>query len=288
MAKEDVTVDDGGSWDAYANKSAEEAITEIYQRATTHSSKARNWYWDSIKGMRWRSWGIRALSFLLLLFGIVLPLIAAISSDDKTTLSLTQIGVVAIAVAGLMQAADKIFGWSSGWLRYMNTVTAMESATRQFELDWADHFLAKSGPLDDSDKATLFQLAKRLHVEISQLQSDETSKWCAEFNSGLAVLNDLIKSQRESAEKAVATMQKTQQAGGIEVELVHKATPQAVKLSIDDESAEDFTGTAWSRLRVTPGQHQITLLTGATPPQVVKRIVEVPPGGVARIKIDVP
>ena len=288
MAKKDITIEELGAWNSYADKTAGEAIPEIYRRATTHSKNARKWYWDSIKTKRIWSWGIRILSFVLLVIGIVLPLIAAISTDDKNTLLCTQLGVVALAVAGLMQAADRIFGWSSGWLRYMTTVTAMEAATQQFELDWANHFLMKTGPAEDSDKEPLFQLAKRLQDELSKRQSDETDKWCAEFNNGIAVLNDLIKSQRESAEKAVEEMQKSQKVGSIEMKLVHGAAPKMVKVSLDGGSEEDFNGTVWSKLRVEPGQHEVKVKNAATPPQIVQKIAEVPPGGVARIEVELP
>ena len=288
MAKKNITVEELGAWDSYANKAAEEAIPEIYRRATTHSKNARKWYWDSIKSKRIWSWGIRILSFTLLVVGVVLPLVAAISTDDKNTLLCTQLGVVALAVAGLMQAADRIFGWSSGWLRYMTTVTAMEAATQQFELDWANHFLKKTGPPENSDKALLFQLAKRLQDELSKRQGEETDKWCAEFNNGIAVLNDLIKSQRESAEKAVESMQKSQKVGSIEMTLAHGTATQMVKVSLDGGSEEDFNGTVWTRLRVEPGLHEIKVKTAGTPPHIVQKIAEVPPGGVARIEAKLP
>ena len=57
--------------------------------------------------------------------------------------------------------------------------------------------------LTDNDKRILFQSAKRLEEDISKMRSDETEKWVAEFNTSLALLSDLIKSQRESSEKAV-------------------------------------------------------------------------------------
>jgi len=120
----------------------------------------------------------------------------------------------------------------------------MEAATRQFELDWGDYFLKKTEPLNDSDRQALFQLARKLQNELSSRQSDEASKRCAEFNRGLAVLNDLIKSQRESAEKAVEEMGKSQAAGSIEVTLVHSAGPKPIKMSLDGGSAEVFNGTA--------------------------------------------
>ncbi|MBT3286328.1 MAG: DUF4231 domain-containing protein [Victivallales bacterium] len=288
MSKGNITVESSGAWDAYANNKPEEAIPEIYRRASAHSKKACKWYWDSIESKRKWSWRIRMLSFSLLVLGVVLPLLAATCAEDIDTLLCTQVGVASLAAAGLLQGADKIFGWSSGWLRYMTTVTAMEAATRQFELDWADYFLRKTEPLNDSDKQALFQLAKKLQNELSSRQSDETSKWCAEFNSGLAVLNDLIKSQRESAEKAVEAMGKSQAGGSIEVTLVHSAAPKPVKMSLDAGDAEVFSGTVWSKLHVEPGQHEVKVTTDTTPPQTVQRIAVVPQGGVARVEVIVP
>jgi hypothetical protein len=59
----------------------------------------------------------------------------------------------------------------------------------------------RHGGLVGTDKRPLFDLAKRLEDDIRKLQSDETQKWCAEFNSSLALLSYLIRSHLESSEK---------------------------------------------------------------------------------------
>jgi hypothetical protein len=103
----------------------------------------------------------------------------------------------------------------------------MESLTHKFELDWANYMINKVEPLNNNDKRPLFDMAKRMEENITKLQSDETDKWCAEFNSSLAMLNDLIKSQRTSAENTAeiaraalvaqeAARKKAQKSGGHE------------------------------------------------------------------------
>jgi hypothetical protein len=204
MKSKNVKVRELVAWDIYADAGAAKALPEIYEHAEKTSQTARDWYWRSIKSKRITSLGVRFLSFLLVVFGAVLPIFAGLADEVMTRLYCTQIGVASLAVAGLLQAADKVFGWSSGWLRYMTTVTAMEAATRKFDLDWANYMISKAGVIGDDDKRPLFELAKGLEEEVTRLQVDETDKWFAEFNSGLALLNDLIKSQRESAEKTAA------------------------------------------------------------------------------------
>ena len=134
--KKDVKVDRLGGWDDYAEKNAAEALPQIYNRVEASSKAARDWYWDSIASKRNASLAVRLLSFLLLVLGAALPILAGIYGEPQTRLLFTQLGVAALAIAGLSQAADRIFGWSSGWLRYMTTATAMENVTRRFELDW--------------------------------------------------------------------------------------------------------------------------------------------------------
>ena len=167
--KEDVKIKELGAWDEYANVTADKALPEIYEHAQKTSNAAREWYWKSIRSKRRSSLVVRFLSFLLLVCGAVLPILSGLSNEVATRLHFTQFGVAALAVAGLLQAADRIFGWSSGWLRYMTTATAMESVTRKFELDWANYMINKAEAVSDNDKRPLFELAKRLEDDICKL-----------------------------------------------------------------------------------------------------------------------
>jgi len=292
MAKADITTTTLLAWDKYKDKPVDEALKSIYEHAISTYRTVSSWYWTSIKTKRNTSLGVRGMSVLLLTIGTLLPILAALWGDPKVRLQCTQWGVAALALGGLLQVADRIFGWSSGWLRYMTTVTAMENLTRKFELDWARYVLNRTGALNESATSQLFDLAKRFEDDIVKLQSDETDKWVTEFNTGTALLGDLIKSQRESGEKAIeearaafAAQQKAKQNGALELTLVHKANVEPVTVAIDESSQEDFTGTVWSSLNVPPGQHTISVVTKGATPQTIKKVVEIPSGGVARVEV---
>lgn len=300
MAKTDIKTTTLLPWDKYKAKPCDEAVQSIYEHASGTSVTICQWYWTSIRTKRKTSLCCRFLTFALLILGTVLPILAALKSEPEVRLQFTQFGVAALAFGGLLQVADRVFGWSSGWLRYITTVTAMENLTRKFELDWAGYILNLRGALTESDSKQLFDLAKRFEDDIVQLQSDETDKWVIEFNSGLALLGDLIKSQRESGEKAIEASraaitaqqvaaqegQKSKQRGAIEVTLVHKAEAKPVTVSIDENAKEEFIGTVWSRLNLPTGQHIISVATVETTPQVIKKVVEIPAGGVVYVEVE--
>ena len=282
-------IKDVGSWDEYSNKNVNEALPEMYKHAKKFSEETRSWYWKSIKSKRLSSQITRFLSVILLICGVILPLLSGLFTDATTRLNYTQTGVITLAIAGLIQAADRIFGWSSGWLRYIMTVTEMESITRKFDLDWANYMINKTGQIEENDKRALFELVKQLENNIIKLQSDETQKWFTEFSNSMTLLNDLIKTQRESAEKAVENAQSKldeQKPGGIEITLKHKADPLPVLISIDENAPDSFAGTIWSKLNISPGQHTVCISIDKPVEYKIKKIVEIPSGGTAKVEIN--
>jgi SMODS and SLOG-associating 2TM effector domain 2 len=239
-----------------------------------------------------------SLSFTLalLIVGTVLPILAALGKGPEGRLLFTQIGVAALAFAGLLQVSDRTFGWSSGWLRYITTVTAMEGLTRKFELEWASYILEKGSSIGAADTKVLFDLAKRFEDDVAKLQSDETSKWVTEFSSSVALLGELIKSQRESGEKTVEAAravrekaaqesEKARKQGAVQLSIVHKAAPVAVNISIDAEAAQQFLGSSWVKANLEPGQHTVTVTTNDATPQTIQQVADVPPGGVAKVEV---
>jgi len=295
----DISTQNLSPWDEYKDKKPNEALASIYAHVATVSSMMCAWYWGSIRRKRSTSLSIRAIAFVLLVFGTALPIFAAIQIEAADKLLCTQWAVALLAVAGLSQVADKVFGWSSGWMRYITTVTTMENLTRAFELEWANYIVSKNAPLDSADVKILFELAKGLEQELTKLQADETSKWVAEFNTGISLLESLIKTQREETDKkldAIRTTLTTQESaakteenaklpGALEVTLTHKAEPKMVRIALDKESPVEFLGLTWARLNISPGQHVLSIQSISDPPQTIEKVVEIGPASVAKVEI---
>lgn len=291
MAKPDIRSESMLKWDEYKDKSFDLALPSIYGRADIDGKRYASWYWTSIETKRNTSLGVRFLTFILLIFGTLLPVAAGLLEKPDAKLTLTQLGVCALALGGLLQVGDRIFGWSSGWIRYISTATAMENLLRKFEMEWAGYVIDKLGKLSDSDTKPLFDKAVQLQEGLIKLQIDETESWKAEFNTGGALLGDLIKSQRESADKAQEAARATQasqkttdeaaekakQTGAVEVTFVHKSTPVEVGIAVDDSLAEKFTGLVWSKLKIPPGQHKVVITPSGSTSPLIAKVVDIKP-----------
>jgi hypothetical protein len=271
------------TWDRYKDKSPSEALDQIYRDAQTSSATKRNWYWTKIKVHRWWSRSARGWALALLVLGTALPLVAGLSDNPSHRLACTQGAIIILAVAGLIQVADKTFGWSSGWTRYITTATAMGNATDVFDMAWSKHLISKTTPLDASDMQTLFALAEQLERDLIKLVSDETNGWITEFNAGINLLDAVIKTQREDTQKqldalrtaslkaqedaktegkareaAAAAAAKAKEPGMVDLMLTFKGEPKPVTIMLDGTVVvQEFLGTAWSSPKLAPGLHTI-------------------------------
>lgn len=297
MSKPNISTEKLSSWDEYNEKQPAEALDLIYTHAQANSQKVCSWYWRSIGVKRRTSQVVRIIAVLLLILGTTSPLVAAIRETAQDKLLFTQLGLGALAIAGLLQLADKVFGWSSGWMRYITTVTTMENLTRVFQLEWGKYLISKSGPLSAVDVKALYDLAQKLEQELAKLQEEETTKWIAEFNTGISLLDTLIKTQREETNKkldAIRTSIGTQQAeekaklpGALEVTIRHKDAPKNITIALDDETPVDFLGPVWARLEVSAGRHLLRVRTSSEPPQKIERVVEIKPDTTTKEEISV-
>jgi hypothetical protein len=302
MAKKtDISTKKLEEWDKYKGQTPEDIAKFIYAHIEVTSVSMCNWYWTSISSKRVTSFVIRIIAFILLILGTTLPIFAAIQDKPEEKLLLTQLAVGFLAIAGLSQIADKVFGWSSGWMRYITTVTTMENLIRAFQMEWAKYLVAKTSPIDSSDAKTLFDLAKGLEQELVKLQAEETTKWVVEFNTGISLLDTMIKTQREETDKkleAIRTSLTSQEAsakaeekaklpGSLEIKLTFKAEPKKLKISLNNETAIEFLGNSWSRLELTPGRHLVKLVTTSETPRTIERIAEVKADSLTIIEIAV-
>lgn len=297
----DITNDKLDSWNNYKGKEPEEVIETVYTRIQNTSRTICDWYWASIGKKRKVSYIVRLLAYALLAIGTTLPLIAAVKITSAEKLTFTQWGIACLVLAGLAQLGDRVFGWSSGWMRYVTTVTAMENLTRSFQMAWGKYLVSKTVPLEIADAQALFELASGLELELTKLQAEETSKWVSEFNTGIQLLDNMVTKQREETDKQLEAIrtnlasqvsaavidEKAKVPGSLEVKLIFTADPKLIKIGLNNNTQEDFLGNSWTQLDVSVGRHILRITTTSAPFRRIERIVEVKPDALTTLDVSI-
>ncbi|MCE7057980.1 SLATT domain-containing protein [Algoriphagus sp. AGSA1] len=296
-----IKTSNSSEWDELKNKSIDESLKVIYDWINLKSREMCDWYWQSIKEKKISSLLSRSIAVFFLIVGTIFPLLAAVMDPAKLKLLFTQLGVAMLVIAGLLTLADRIFGWSSGWMRYIQTVTSMENLVGVYKIEWANYIALKTTPLEMADLIVLFNLTIALHNELLKLLSEETNKWIIEFNASISLLEATIKAQRDEAEKKLDVIrtnlsesnkeelakknaeEKTKKNGSIQVFFSFKDNkPEALKLNLDDSGTFDFLGLSWAMLDVKPGTHILNINTTTNPIVVRKIIIDVKPSETAK------
>lgn len=280
------------AFDDFVGGSPMESAHRIFELVESHAAEARAWYWRSIQGKRLGSLFVRAISYVAAALGTTAPVVAAIRRSVEERLIITQLGVACLVVAGMVILADRLFGWSSGWLRYVSTVLAMERHTQQFRLEWAAYLIVRgTRELTREDTKALFEIARRFQLEVDARTKEETDGWVAEFNSGMAALNQMIQVQREASEKAAqqareAADEKRAQAqpGAIEVRVLQVTTPlRSVTLEMHLNgsccASASFTGTSWAKTDLAPGLYSVRVILDEGAPESIEATKVVPVQG---------
>jgi hypothetical protein len=132
------------------------------------------------------------------------PLLAGFYRGEHNALHALHIiegGYVSLAVAAGLVAFDRFFGQSSGWIRYMMTLAAVERLIAEFQTDWArllQEAEATPGPASKSD--AFLERAADARRQLFDLVEAETALWASEFRTSLSELDLIVHRDQHGSE----------------------------------------------------------------------------------------
>jgi conflict system pore-forming effector with SLATT domain len=240
--------------------------------ATTHLESLRvyaerkidgdlSWYYRRKSGRAFTSQALRFFAVALTVLGGLVPVVISLFGSRPpwgwlapfASIRIGQLGYLFLALAGGLFLLDKYFGYSSGWMRYVLAMQAIEKAREGFRLDWTGLCrtlsTAQTGTQEYSEVVErMIQRVRSAIVEVKEQSEKETQAWILEFQTNLAQLEKDLKSQMEAG-----------RPGGVDVEVTDgRKADTPVELSLDGMIADRFSGTAGSIGYVAPGLHRVT------------------------------
>lgn len=131
----------GVEFPAWDSQDVWKSLQTLFVATVKQGESAIAWYRDNIRMKRLGSQILRSAAIVLASIGALLPLVVAAASrfDQSNTWKNwvdAQWGYIAFATAAACVAADKFYGFSSGWIRYMKTQMALEGALTDLRYDW--------------------------------------------------------------------------------------------------------------------------------------------------------
>jgi hypothetical protein len=259
-----------------------ESLLQLYSTTLKQGGSAVDWYRVNIRSKRAGSQIIRLLAILLFSVGALIPLvinIARIEGDQKGLLD-PQWGYISFATAAAFLAADKYYGFSTGWIRYIKTQLALERALADLRYDWLilTAKITNQQPSPDQIQAVVQKLKDFVDFVRTQIEQ-ETEAWVVEFQASLSDLTASLKAETEATKP-----------GTVQVTVTNSDKFEKIMAVLDQVTEMMLHGNQCLFPSVAPGVHGV-MVRGTTEDgkeSTGTAVVTVTAGAQASVSITVP
>lgn len=236
-----------GEFPKWRTEEPERSLDDWFRWLSGKSQKQIQWYEDRRRPQKWKSQSIRWVALTLAGAGALCPLLAPL--DILQDLPLAELGYILLALGGMALTFDRMYGFSSSWLRYARTQLNLEIAQQEFLLDWALLQTRKASPTE------AVKLMKSFSSRFTGIQKQETDAWITEFRNNLSEIEEKLKTSREE-----------RKPGGIKLKVHNARDFSKVDVLLNNEPRKEMEGISETLIDlVPPGHHELLLIgTDAT------------------------
>jgi hypothetical protein len=285
----------------------------VEQQADT----AGAWYLRHKGTKSWFSRYMRLGVILATSLGALLPIAGEIWSDRLGWARSGLVPALLVGIAAALLGADRAFGFSTGWIRYITTAAMIRKALEEFRLDWALKMSQAATPPTNDQVADLVRSAKAFRLAVEGSVLDETRAWAVEFQNALAQLEkeanekfaqltdqarqeakearDKAEQQRVQAAQQQQTSAEAARPGSIELSVPNsnQADDRTVKVQMEGDGVsvvDMMVGSQrWSRIGLRPGTYRLIVSAqSAKQPITDQAVCVIKPGEVLRAELKLP
>jgi hypothetical protein len=227
-----------------------ESLESLRGFIVQEGTQASDWYLQKRRGKRRGGQITRISAMIVVTLAGVLPVLVKMLPESSKLVIDPAWATVLLAIAGLLVSFDYFFGFTSGWVRYLEARQKILRTLNEFQFDWealrTNWATPEPGP--EQVRSALLCLKTTL-LKIEQIVEDETSVWATEFRTTVQKLDEAA---RAKAEAAPATV-------GATVTVTNGAGIGTWALSVNDGSPEPHSGDHCALVGLRPGPHKFVV-----------------------------
>lgn len=178
-------------------------IEKLYSYANGYKEGLCQWYWRGITRKRRAAFLLLIMVFTLVILAtfIQTAVVNYYQGDAREQFFLSQLAFGLFALSIVFLLIDKVFGWTSGWVRYIKTVHDIEMSHNDFTSKWISNNSLNEHDFDTCYKNAL-QLVKEFIQSVDGFQKRETDEWSMQFGDSLNQLGTMLKANQQENSKS--------------------------------------------------------------------------------------
>ncbi|MDU0457641.1 MAG: SLATT domain-containing protein [Geobacteraceae bacterium] len=254
-------------WDTNDKQSS---IAKLFHCVVAHAREQIKWYDERRKPKRLCAQAVRGLALFLATLGALCPLVTPVL-DEYWKSQLPTLGYVFLAIGAALVGFDRLYGFSSSWMRFTSTQLSLEMLLKEFQFDW---LLMQSQPFSET---TSIQKLKDFASKLDGIVKQETDAWITDFKSNIAELEKMLKTGADE-----------RKPGAIKLTITNAKSFKVFSIYVDGAFNKKIDGVTEALLdMVSPGRHEVSIsaVDMAGNEQKETKVVEVAANTIASVEI---
>jgi hypothetical protein len=267
----------------------DQELQKLYEAVVAKTEEAIRWY-DRHKGHhKRRAVLFRGSAVVLAGLASIVPIAVSMFPLEWQPQRWVPVASILAALSASCIGLDRLYGFSSNWMRYLTALLELQSHLEVLQFSWARRALESRllGPTNKEENlaASLNQLQATL-TSVNQALRTETLEWITHFSGALQELDKSVSAQRSAALTPLALPPPTQ--GALKVQLVglEALDDHRYEFFLDDASQGEYASVTKAFTGLTPVQHllRVTAKRGGKPVSV-EDVVTIKPGETTAVTV---
>lgn len=273
----------------------EQKIEKLYSYANEYKEGICQWYWRGIARKRRAAFLLLIMVFALVILATFIQTVVVnyYQGDAGGQFFLSQLAFGLFAVSIIFLLIDKVFGWTSGWVRYIKTVLDIERIHNDFTSKWIS-----SNSLNEHDFDACYQNALKLVKDfiqsVDEFQKRETDEWSMQFGDSLNQLGAILKANQQGNSKSTSVQNGNSQQekwdgmvfwGALNIYLTNSSSQKIIKVLMKKGTKtlneKEFSAGCWGVTDISPGIYLLEFFDGLN--SISSQAIKISSGEVLRV-----
>jgi hypothetical protein len=267
----------------------DQELQQLYSAVVAKTEEVIRWYDRHKNHHKRRAVILRGLAVTLAGLASVVPIAVSMFPSSWEPQRWVPVASILAALSAGCIGFDRLYGYSTSWMRYVTALLDLESQLEQLQFGWARRALESrlvGSSKSDNLSTSLNLLQTTLHA-VNQALKTETLEWTTHFSGALQEFERSVVAQRAAAARLPARVVPTE--GALKVQIAEFDTLDDHRCEIQlgtSAAAEPHTGPTRAYPNLTPGQHllRVTAKRGGRPVSV-EDIVTIKPGETSSVTV---
>ena len=162
-----------------------ESLQSVYNYVLNMASEPIEWYKKKKIMVRFFAKLLRGVAIIITTIAALIPMLTDLIKIGGKPLDSVWASIALVIGAALI-AADRFFGFSASWMRFVDSEIKIDALLKDFQIDWEMQKAALKGRIpDDSQIQEQLRKCRTFLNHVNEILAEESEQWQNDFRNAL-------------------------------------------------------------------------------------------------------